>query len=44
MFVSVFAVFSVFCLQMFRVYHVGTRGKKNFPSGMGEIGIREPDG
>ena len=33
-----------FCLRTFRVYHVGTRGEENFPSRMGEIEIRKPDG
>ena len=43
--VSVFAVF--FCLfvcENSRIYPAGTKGEKNFPSRMEEIGIRESDG
>ena len=37
------SVFFVVC-KIFRVYHAGTKSEENFPSSMGEIGIREPDG
>ena len=30
--------------NIFSVHHLGTRGEENFPSRMGKIGIREPDG
>ena len=43
LFLSVF-LFSLSSEKRFRVYHAGTKGEENFPTRMGEIGIREPDG
>ena len=43
--VPVFAMFSVFSsARKFRVYQAVTKGKKNFPSKMETIGVREADG
>ena len=35
--------FCLFVCNCFRVYNARTRGEENFPPGMEEIGIREPD-